>query len=497
MNSVVGTLMTFNLRFGKRSNLFIGLGKETIPMRQSPKLVSPVKAGDMHPFQLLSDYLEYRYPIDKNESIVVYKRLFGLYKQATDFINNNKFLVNEFDTKVLHEIHNIVSFYEVRAWVSHRIVPPEQHAKNRKDDFGKDSTRTYDGSDYLDLVALVITTSALSPIMASLIYKTEVVSKQQAFCVAFEMTEEVLGDTLPIFKKYVGHVDLIQRAKSNLNAINNEMSFDDAIQVLSITTLYGRLSTHNILEDGGGKTLVTRLHQVIIGKTDKNDANSTKQRSNMRGDKVVSSFDLSTPYEYTGDIIQDYIWITEDPTLFVMQVYKDGLTKKQAEHFNTALKYVIGTPSPEIVAIMAIILRHFIAPEALTLLGIEREGHKPVIRSIDVCRATAYMEIVEKFPLIAQMIISKREEQISITLGDNLSQNKLKKESLRRYDFVEGMMTVVNNIANISKYDYTCKLPFLETEFLSVDRSMRVDIVDMINYINDKYVVDRANSICI
>ena len=494
---IVGNLLTYEMKFGKRSNLFIGFRGDTIPMRQSPKLVSPVKSGDINPFQLLCEYLEYRYPSTENSSMAVYQEMFDIYKRCADYITNNDFIINEFETTPLHEMMNIVSFYEVRSWVSNRIVPPAQHINNTKGTFGKDDVRTFDGPDYLDLCALVITTSAVSPIMAALVYKTEIVSKKQTFCAIYDFTEEILGENLPIFEKYVGNVDLIQRTKASLNAINNETSFDDGVQILAATTLYGRLSTHNILTDGGGKTLVTRLNQVILGKTDKKDVNATKERSNVRGDKAVSSFDLVTPYEYTGDIIQDYIWITEDPIMFVEQVYKDGLPDHLAKHYNDGLKYVIGTPSPEVVAMMAVILRHYIAPEALTLLGIEREGVKPQHKSIDVCRAVAYMEIVDDFPDLAYLILSKREDSAAITLGDNITQNKLKRDALKHYSFTNTIMPVINALSDVVKYEYTCKLPFLETEFFSINRSIRVDLVEMFNMCNDRYIERQKESLCI
>lgn len=494
---IVGNILTYEMKFGKRSNLFIKFKGDMVPMRQSPKLVSPVKAGDINPFRLLCEYLEYRYPSTDNSSMKVYQKMFEIYKKSTEFITNNEFVINEFETTPLHEMMEIVSFYEVRSWVSNRIVPPTQHINNTKGIFGKDEIRTFDGPDYLDLCALVITTSAISPIMASLVYKTEIVSKKQTFCAIYDMTEEVLGDNLPIFEKYVGNVDLIQRTKAGLNAINNETSLDDGIQILAITTLYGRLSTHNILTDGGGKTLVTRLNQVIIGKTDKKDVNATKERNNIRGDKAISSFDLVTPYEHTGDIIQDYIWITEDPTMFVEQVYKDGLPDNLAEHYNTALQYVIGTPSPEVVGMMAVILRHYIAPEALTLLGTERVGLKPVHRAIDVCRAVAYMEIVDIFPELAYLIISKREDSAAITLGDNITQNKLKRDTLKHYSYTNTIMPVINAISDVVKYEYTCKLPFLDTEFFSINRSIRIDLVEMFNICNDRYKERQQRSLCI
>jgi len=396
--------------------------------------------------------------------------------------NEELFLAENYDNSIMREISNIIRFMDVRNWVENRIRVPRIHERMQKDSYGFQKWRTYDGDDYLDLVTYLICVSALSVIGAVFVLKAEPRSKDVSYELLYEYTVDAIGPNLPIVEKTLQQTTALQKDDEDVNVIRQGVSQETFVKKILITSLYGRLQTHNILADKDNITLITRMDNVIKGKSKRSGKNKPTERKNQRDGKAISPFDLTKIYKVSSNIPEEHLWVLEDPMFFLTQVIKNP-NRKLVKNYKLALKYVSGYLDERLLGLLGVALREFIPPQTLKSLGKARPSHTEIQKPIDVCRSLAYALMVEEFPLLATLMISEKEFNSGINLSDNILQQKLKGE-LGNYTHAT-VSPNINIIASIVREDYFCRLPKANGGGpVIMPTSIRGEITNMLNHFN-------------
>lgn len=442
------------------------------------KVITQVKAGDMNPNLLINEYFktqneEWRKDFHKNllDSITYYNGYDGS--------------VNDLDKTHIVKAIEMIDFDRFVTFISGRVDAPPEQKQMDKDTFNKDPIRTYDERDYHELVSLVHMFTMLSPQLGRILLRLRPKSNHKIVA-ALMVQLFPLFSHLPIFKKYILHTEAIVTAQGNnikQLVLSKSMCINDIVYDIALSTILGRYSTHNVLEDTNIKNIVKRLHNVVDGKS---TVKSITERTNKIAGEPISPYDMDIVFDVKPYLMMEDQWIMEDPIFFASQY--GSLTNKQLKDLNYGMENCGLVFSEEKLAITSVATKDYINPKSIEMLGDIRPGVN-AISPIIVLRGTAYMLTIDKFPNIANLIISEElvydEEDSGLILG-NENILKIKEGDIVGHEFINKQLLInqINNVSKIWDKRHYLKGDY-ESELLPYG-NFKFELLDYINYFDQE-----------
>jgi hypothetical protein len=410
-----------HFRFQFKTTLIITHNGEELKIPQGKGVTFNAKEGiDLEHFQILEEYINGK-PLSFQED------LFNAYKESVQVIRSKKRSnITDIDQNVLFNILNLFDMDDFISFVyTLGLVPPAVFENSFEEKAMKDELRTYTITQYFEFIALIHLMSSVSPILSMLVLFHDV-SKKMAIVTPFDLLTQH-----PVMKtraglKYLNHVKAIfNKTPSDMILISRNMSEDDMLSFMACTTLAGKLAIHNIFEDVSNKNIVTRMHQTISGKISTSGYFERNLSSGTNTDDKLSTFDgVRRYYSITGGIMEEFMFITEDPYVFANQYGKlDGVDgKKNRKLLDLGLKAVKNNViSDGVIGLVASVVKNYINPAAIEIIG-ERSVRSPIGPSpIEVVLATGFMLTYETFPEIGTLLVShKLTEEDGVVLETKL-----------------------------------------------------------------------------
>ena len=405
--------MQFRYQF-KTSLIVTHNGKE-LSIPQGKGIIVNAKDGvDLKPFQILEDYLEYK-------GYAFQDRLFSIYEEC---VHNLRMTTNtniyDFDHDLLYDLLDIMDLQDFTNFVySLDLTPPEVFEDEFQERQGKDETRTYTISQYIEFIALIHLMSVVSPIMSMLIMYYDK-AKKMASIIPFDVMlhHPIMQSDAGV--KYMEHTRAIfSKSPKQLLVISRNLTEDEFVSHMACTTLLGKCAIHNIYNDNR-KNIITRLHQTLTGKS---TPSGLYERSiNKVGvEEKIGIFDsVRRHYSITGGVLEEFMFITEDPYLFANQYGKldgpDGPANKKL--LDLALKSIRGvTVSDGVLGLLSAVTMNYINPVAIELLGSRQERAGKGASPIEVVLATGFMLAYKEYPVIAKLFCTNKvSESDGITI---------------------------------------------------------------------------------
>jgi len=391
---------------------------EKFQINLSRKLIKKEGHKDLSPYFLINQYLGYK---SEEFNAQYFKELSTFTEQALRSANAP---LNQTDVTSIFNVLDMFKLEEIADWIENvlklEVLP--HFEETIVISLSKNAIQTYTRKDYINFLALVMIFSAMNPMYGLLTYLYEGIEGIYVIVDIFKLIENHPLFKSPVYKRMDAHADLLFKDLS-VQASEKQTDFETIKQTTKLTTLFGRLATHNVFTDDTRMDLIRRFIFSIEGKTGsqfklrKEDANSDVEANPFESVKRY--------YSVLGYVEEELKFITRDGKRFAQQYFQ--LTPEQHKLYDIGFEAAKHSDiGPEVLGIMALVLKKYIHPKALEIIGLERAGEKS--DGIWGVQATAFMLIWPISEFLAKVCVSSMIVTEDIILGDSLNVNISKSE---------------------------------------------------------------------
>jgi len=305
---------------------------------------------------------------------------------------------------IFKNILKVIDFNDVLNWVKRTTNVPPRYKIGGKTTLSQLEGRTFSHSDYLELIALTIVYGALIPIASNLVVKSKIVSGDYGLVIVANMLTSTSLFMTEIGKKLIDNIETIHKtAPKEFLTIDKVLSFEETEHLLT-TLILGKLVNYDYRNDNNGRNIITWLfnYSILVPSL------KERAKSSVVEDKS-STFELQkTVNEFPTNVVEEYMWITEDWELFSNQYAP--LTKEEVKLAMYAKRIIEKgfTITDAKMGLASVAIKHYINPNGLLLLGKNRIGHidEKHIGGLKHCFMLAFVKIFTIDNLLGEYILS-------------------------------------------------------------------------------------------
>jgi hypothetical protein len=306
------------------------------------------------------------------------------------------------------DILDLIDLDQAVKYFSTRVNVPSRFVQGFEETIGKNEVRTYNYQSYIELIALVAVYSAVVPIFAMLVNFKEPESKEYAIPIAMaHILGHELFDETAAGKKFTGTINIIYKSLlRDLLIVETEMAAEDYLIQLTVMAL-SKVIRYDYKTDTNEMNITTKFQKTVKDKT---PSFIDKKRPNKDSRDKSSTFELSKiVYSITRNVIEEYMFITEDLDRFINQYgVPSPETKRLVDIAMKAMEKEI-VLSDAALTLTAFTVKDYIHPAAIELLGENRPGVKDdIIGGLKHCIALAFAMIYPKNKVLACMLVSDK-----------------------------------------------------------------------------------------